>query len=1028
MKHLLPYLLYSILLLLPAGVKAAPHGTQLLHFSIKNGFPSNNVYSVIQDRHGYLWFATDNGVVKYNGYSFKIFNTESGLPANDVWKLFEDSYGRIWLHAYTYEIGYLENDRYYKLPLSESKTVISPLDIMEKNGIVVFSYLRNKVVPTLVLTGRNFTFELPVSPRQIWQITESGLLYLVMPDRERIYRLDIFNPQAPPVFVHRIKDLPYRFASQNRMFNEKLPYYVTYDNGGTTIGLHNMSTDSDRIAYVPEVLQGESDETIYTIGDSHPGYWFITNRRVGTCNYNFTEVKNDTVSFAVARQAQIAFTLKAKNGDNWYTTTSQGVYHHVSVPALFEREETLVLPPDAVVVGCDRYCNLYWQDKLTSNVYITDTSGHMNRLPFEGCGRLLSVMDSYNDSLMYFSFSTGIYEMDRKNNHYLLFLDKFRHVVLQNSEFLNLKQKSDVFTTPSEKNYFRNQRKLLRVGKNDFIGMGLAAVYYFHAQDTDMMVWTINNERYSNLFYDSMYRRCVLYNDNKIAICETPTMSFRYFTADGLGRLGIHDIEQILSDRHGNFFIKTGFELFVYTPAKGLFRQLASGVNLANCRVLLYDDYIFIAGPFGIGYMKNDPGNRAAQLHVSVNVKNLFYHRLNDMVITTPGKILLNTDNGLYTVSIDEILHERDLLRPTVNAPFHLLLSSPYQTNVYNGDTLVIKQGPDKVTLNTINYYGNGPVSYSYQIADLQDEWQQSASGEIIISRLKPGAYVKVACVMKDDVWRSFPLSFYIYRPLLWWQTKVWQTIFWVAGITVFLLILLSVFLLTRYSVARTNEKKRLLTDLELRAIHAQINPHFIFNTLSTALYFIHRKEVEKAYTHVNKFSHLLRAYLKSSRNRYVTLADEISMIRKYIELQQARFEERFDYSIEVENRIPAANVQIPSLLLQPLVENAITHGLFHKELKEQGLLKIRFYQGTGADELICEIEDNGVGRVKAAEISKDSIAEERESYGSKLTEELISIFRQYEQMNIDIVYTDKQAPETGTIVKLTIKNIRYVA
>ena len=97
----------------------------MLHFTIENGFPSNHVYSVIQDNAGYLWFATDNGIVKYNGYTFKIFNTASGLPSNDIYQLFVDHKGRIWIHAYTYKIGYIEND-IYKDVLRSSKGIISP--------------------------------------------------------------------------------------------------------------------------------------------------------------------------------------------------------------------------------------------------------------------------------------------------------------------------------------------------------------------------------------------------------------------------------------------------------------------------------------------------------------------------------------------------------------------------------------------------------------------------------------------------------------------------------------------------------------------------------------------------------------------------------------------------------------------------------------------------------------------------------------------------------------------------------------
>jgi LytS/YehU family sensor histidine kinase len=149
-------------------------------------------------------------------------------------------------------------------------------------------------------------------------------------------------------------------------------------------------------------------------------------------------------------------------------------------------------------------------------------------------------------------------------------------------------------------------------------------------------------------------------------------------------------------------------------------------------------------------------------------------------------------------------------------------------------------------------------------------------------------------------------------------------------------------------------------------------------------------------------------------------------MLKNYIELQQTRFENKFDYAIVVENKIAADNIKIPSLLLQPIVENAINHGLFHKK-GDKGILTIRFLQGNSSGELICEIEDNGVGRQRAAEIKSANDAQ-RQSYGTRLTERLIDIFQEYEHMNIFLEYIDKEKPHTGTIAKLTIRNLKYEA
>jgi len=101
-----------LLLMSIARLEAQTDTTRLSHFDLNNGFPSNNVYSVIQDKLGYLWFATDNGVVKYNGYEYKIFNSSNGLPASDVYQLYEDKRGRVWVQTFSYQYGYIKDGQY----------------------------------------------------------------------------------------------------------------------------------------------------------------------------------------------------------------------------------------------------------------------------------------------------------------------------------------------------------------------------------------------------------------------------------------------------------------------------------------------------------------------------------------------------------------------------------------------------------------------------------------------------------------------------------------------------------------------------------------------------------------------------------------------------------------------------------------------------------------------------------------------------------------------------------------------------
>jgi LytS/YehU family sensor histidine kinase len=263
----------------------------------------------------------------------------------------------------------------------------------------------------------------------------------------------------------------------------------------------------------------------------------------------------------------------------------------------------------------------------------------------------------------------------------------------------------------------------------------------------------------------------------------------------------------------------------------------------------------------------------------------------------------------------------------------------------------------------------------------------------------------------------SEPVMMQFERTPPYWTTR-W---FSVTVTIVSLIFIICVIIITRRLVLKAVENRHKQVELELKSIYAQLNPHFIFNSLNAAMYLVKTKQMDEAYQHIYKFSALLRAYIKSSRNRVIKLGAEIDNLRNYVELQQARFNNKFVYDINIGSDVDLS-YNIPSLILQPLVENAIIHGLLHKD--GVGKLTIGFVYDDQAKELICIVDDNGVGRDAAKPQTEDHAIKE-ESYGGDLIKDLITVFNRSGNIKIGIAYVDKQPPETGTIVKLKIKELK---
>ncbi len=209
----------------------------------------------------------------------------------------------------------------------------------------------------------------------------------------------------------------------------------------------------------------------------------------------------------------------------------------------------------------------------------------------------------------------------------------------------------------------------------------------------------------------------------------------------------------------------------------------------------------------------------------------------------------------------------------------------------------------------------------------------------------------------------------------------------------------------------------REMAKLELRLLRSQINPHFVFNSINSIKGFIVKNDTRTAVSYINKFAALIRLILNYSRNANVKLIEEIACLSAYTELENMRFEKNFDFNIEAnEKEIDLENVQIPPMIIQPYVENAIRHGLLNKESK--GKLSISFKkEGT---QLVCTIEDDGIGREAAANLKARPL---HQSLGMQITEERIALANDiagnsnHEAQIIDL--HDEQGIATGTRVEL---------
>lgn len=1002
--------IWLLILFLLADIGGYSQEYQHRKLDIYDGLPSNHIYNSIVDKNGYIWFTSTKGVIKYNGYTFKIFNSLDGLPRDDVWYLFEDKKGRIWLSSITEELGYIYDDKYYSLTIKGSHNTFYPKGLTNyKNAIAFFTaYVNNSWAPNLYFVDNESIKEIKI-PDSLYAHTFSEDLRYKFKDQ----------------YVGQRSWFAYSFIEKDSLF------YSIICNHFCTISLSDLNkprlinavpVKSPNIKPMLDVSSMQIfDRYIYFVYPGKDHSFVYLDRRTGDTGeielskFNITEpaqyyhkVRGDSIQYVITKSGYSEFKItdslefirttsfKSLFNDtnidghnivgifdnkiwgNIFTTKNSGAF---IVPTAENTLKKIQLPlKDFVCLGNPIGRKSYWWNSNSHSLACLMPDLSIKNNPFKLPGTVYDIIPYSGDTLIILGACNYFFTPSNGHIHPLNLYSEL--VALSSACMLSKNKIISVSNYGLNINNFHGERK------------------------------TLSNNRFRGIVADVKNNEYWAYNTTEIVIYNNTTGKHSVIDAQQLRNAGIKKIESIAIDSaFGNVFIKDNSTVFFYNKHTNTVKTVSGleYLNKADCRMILRNGQLMLAGKIGVVIIPVEGVNQTGHPIVAHNQNS--YRYIYD-VQANNSSVILSTDQGFYHINLAKKLIPLEYIL----ANYQFVYKYNHEVYNYSGkDSLKIDAADPKIKIDIINPYGNGQVKYKVTLN--KNSAEPTISNEIILPYLVPDSYYELTIEAYDDVWQSKAHTIVLYIQPKWYQTHFMRKIFWIALIAGLVLLMAVSAIITRRLVLNANKKRNARMELELKSIYAQINPHFIFNSLNSALLLVSKNKTEEAYTHISKFSRLLRSYIKSSRNKHVLLAEELKNLTNYIDLQQVRFKDRFEYNIHVASSIDTNTIYIPSLLLQPFVENAIEHGLLSKD--GTGHMVISF--SKDGENLICTIDDDGIGR-KESKANKIPNPVKEESYGELLIKDLVSIFNKYEHMNIAIDYTDKTYPETGTTVTIKIK------
>jgi ligand-binding sensor domain-containing protein len=494
---------------------------------------------------------------------------------------------------------------------------------------------------------------------------------------------------------------------------------------------------------------------------------------------------------------------------------------------------------------------------------------------------------------------------------------------------------------------------------------------------------------------------------------------YKYHPGDP-GSISSNCVKSLLRDHQGNMWFGTlGGGLCLFHPAAGSFTTYTEKDGLLDNTVnsIVEDDEGNLWLGTGKGMCRFNPAKK--------QFTNFDYPNSpqSDRIVHFYGK---DSDGVLYFNNGDEGVKAFDpaklqpnrYIPPVVITGFRLF-NRPQPFNVATHTIeLAHDQNFFSFDFSALNYTDTRKNQYAYKLDGVDKDWVYAGTRRSAdYTALAPGNYTfHVKASNNEGLWNDKGTVVQLIIRPPWWRT-------WWAWTIYTLLALAGIWLLDRQRRLRLIEKEQqrsLARELEMQALRAQMNPHFIFNCLTSINRFILKSDMLSASDYLTKFSRLIRMVLNHSKQSLISLEEELEMLRLYLELEKLRFKEAFVYRIDIGEALDTSAIFLPPMLFQPFVENAIWHGLMHK--KEPGRLDIQLR--VAANILSCSITDDGVGR-SFAEYSTSKSAQKQKSMGMGITRQRLALINGNEAKENSLVIEDlydQQGKPAGTKVVLRIR------